>query len=159
MSEQTETDRLAKWFADEWPEAVIEGSPVDNAIRVMTEFKMMKQIAKSFGAVIDDPTTPDHIRPNIREALDNYGKNRYPTGDFLRLVLSNDLAGAYGKADHHNIQTMPAIVSYVYNHIPSPSWGNPDKVRQWLAGRCNQCNGTGDKDGGVCPDCKGMGHK
>jgi hypothetical protein len=77
-------------------------------------------------------TNPDWIRPNIREALDGWGDGSHPyVGDFLRAVLENNLSGAFGRADEYNLRTLHAIVAYVYNELPSPCHGTPEKVREW----------------------------
>jgi hypothetical protein len=72
------------------------------------------------------------IRPDIREALDNWGSGDAPyCGDFLRAVLSNDLREAVGRADNDNLRTLPAIVGYVYNELPGNCHGSPEIVAEW----------------------------
>jgi hypothetical protein len=81
-----------------------------------------------------DVTSPDWIRPNIRRALDGWADGSHPyVGDFLRAVLENNLTEAFGRADEYNLRTLHAIVAYVYNELPSPSHGSPEKVRTWQA--------------------------
>jgi hypothetical protein len=81
-----------------------------------------------------DVTNPDLIRPNIRKALDAWGDGSHPyVGDFLRAVLENNLTEAFGRADDGNARTLHAIVAYVYNELPSPSHGSPEKVKAWQA--------------------------
>ena len=73
-----------------------------------------------------------HLPPFTKETLDEYAKNRRPTGDFLRCVLSNDLFGAIGRADDYNIKYMREICSYIYCKLPSGCWGSGEKYKQWL---------------------------
>jgi hypothetical protein len=72
-----------------------------------------------------------HIRPQIREALDQWAEQGRPVGHFLTAVLSNDLFRAIGYADDENLSAISAIVAYVYNELPSGCWGSPRKVESW----------------------------
>lgn len=69
----------------------------------------------------------------IKASLDRYVNHKIPTGGFLEAVLSNDLAGAVGRADSINIQRIPEIVKYVYNNLPSNCWGDSETVTKWLS--------------------------
>lgn len=81
-----------------------------------------------------DVTDPRQIRPDIKAALDGWADGSRPfVGDFLRAVLSNDLMGAVGRADHDNIRVLPAICSYVYMELPGPCHGSPEIVSEWQA--------------------------
>ena len=73
------------------------------------------------------------MKPETKESLDRYAKNRIPTGGFLRAVLANDLFEAIGRADLQNRYDIFEICSYVYNKIPSTCWGSYDTVEAWLA--------------------------
>jgi hypothetical protein len=46
--------------------------------------------------------------------------------------LSNDLFQAFGRADLHNTRTMYVICMYIYNELPSPCHGSPEKVEAWI---------------------------
>ena len=46
-----------------------------------------------------------------------------PSGDFLKSVLKNDLVGAVCKADKSNFRALEHITKFVYNYMPSSSWG------------------------------------
>lgn len=72
------------------------------------------------------------IRPEIIESIRAYADEGRPTGGFLKAVLSNDLQGAFGKADDGNQATMFEIISYCYNEIPSACWGSPEAVKKWI---------------------------
>ncbi|KKN81346.1 hypothetical protein LCGC14_0319590 [marine sediment metagenome] len=158
-------DRIAKFLLDEWPD-VIAGSAADTVVPLLAEYRSLRQVAEITGRLVDNPMSVTNIRPDIREALDNYAKKRWPTGQFLSAVLSNDLKGATGHADADNIRVLPAIVSYIYNDLPAPCWGSKEEVVAWLAARCKTCNGTGttpDHDENdplsKCTECDGKGHQ
>jgi len=68
----------------------------------------------------------------VKETLERYVNDRCPTGGFLHAVLSNDLTEACARADMRNQRQLPEIVTYIYNNIPSISWGSPEKVEKWL---------------------------
>jgi hypothetical protein len=52
-------------------------------------------------------------------------------GSFLRAVFENDLMGAAGKADAENMLLLHVYARFIYNHMPTPSWGSPEKVKAW----------------------------
>lgn len=74
---------------------------------------------------------PDYTMRGLRQ----YADDHQPVGGFLTAVLSNDLKGAFGRADENNRAAMFDIVSYCYNDIPSECWGSPEKVEAWLSRR------------------------
>lgn len=71
---------------------------------------------------------PDHMREHARE----YVEQGASVGDFLFAVLSNDLVGAFGRADATNKAAMAQWARWLYNEAPSRCWGSPEKVRAWL---------------------------
>lgn len=73
------------------------------------------------------------IPERILESLNAYAKEGRPTGGFLRAVLENNLSEAFGRADEENRKCLFEIVSYVYNELPIPCWGSPEKVKAWLS--------------------------
>lgn len=77
------------------------------------------------------------IPEHTQTALENYIIHGFTPGGFLESVLSNDLYGAVGRADHWNKQCIPAIVQWVLENAPSDCHGNRMLVAQW----------TGDVDG------------
>lgn len=66
------------------------------------------------------------------ESLEAYARTGRPTGGFLYAVLTNNLFGAYGKADRQNLAALEAIVRYVYNVMPADSWGSGQVVEAWI---------------------------
>ena len=75
------------------------------------------------------------IPAHTKAALDRYINDRILPGGFLTAVLSNDLFGAVGKADSENLAALPEIVRYIYNEIPSSSWGTRDIIWKWVEGK------------------------
>lgn len=71
---------------------------------------------------------PEHTRG----ALLRYRDRGYEPGGFLYSVLNNDLFGAVGRADAENIRALKDICGWVYNRLPSASWGNVDKIEAWI---------------------------
>lgn len=61
-----------------------------------------------------------------------YVNDGVPTGSFLRSVLSNDLFGAFERADQQNRDTIGLLVTYIYNEIPAECWGTREHYHQWL---------------------------
>ena len=76
-------------------------------------------------------------RTQMIDALDRYAQHRQPVGDFLRAVLENNLQSAVGHADDDNLRNLPAFVGYLYNEMPAPCWGSPEKVKAWLKTPCD----------------------
>lgn len=72
------------------------------------------------------------VREDVLDSLKLYAESGCPTGGFLEAVLSNDLARAMGQADSSNRAGLFYIVDFVYNEMPSDSWGTPDKVAAWI---------------------------
>lgn len=74
------------------------------------------------------PYLPDHMKDGMKLYLEH----GIEPGGFMLAVLTNDLKGAVGRADHINMKYLTNIVAYCYNDIPSDSWGSPEKVEAWL---------------------------
>jgi hypothetical protein len=72
------------------------------------------------------------MRAEIKASLDRYADEGVPTGGFLQAVLSNDLMDAFGRADEGNRADLFEICSYVYNEMPAPCHGSPERVKAWL---------------------------
>src|ERR1700722_14668230 len=68
----------------------------------------------------------------ILKGLREYGLHHVPTSEFLRAVLCNNLQEAVCQADIDSLAAIRQIVLYVYNAMPSPCWGCPEKVEAWL---------------------------
>ena len=72
---------------------------------------------------------------DIISSLEAYVNNRVPPGGFLQAVLSNDLQGAFMRADSRNQIRLHGIVSYIYNNLPMNCYGSAIEVEKWLEGR------------------------
>lgn len=91
----------------------------------------MKYLTAEKIAQMDDAFS--FVPHHTRETLINYIENRLPTGSFVNAVLTNDLTGAFGQADHINTKHIGSIVAWLYNFAPSNCWGSPEKVKAWYA--------------------------
>ena len=78
------------------------------------------------------PIDWDSCPPSVRGGLSNFIYHGIPTGGFLHDVLTNNLFGAMSKADDINKHILSEICTFIYNHLPSGSWGNEDKYEHWL---------------------------
>lgn len=74
------------------------------------------------------------IPKHMMESLDLYVSHRIQPGGFLTALLENNLSEAVGRADHINIELIPTYCSYMYNMMPSDSWGSPELVSKYLNG-------------------------
>ena len=72
------------------------------------------------------------LPPLSAEGARNYVKLRLHPGGFLRAVLENDLALAFGRADQKNTEVMGVWARWL-GLIPRDCWGSPQKVNDWLA--------------------------
>lgn len=77
---------------------------------------------------------PKDLPGHFYGSLKLYLENGCQPGQFLTAVLSNDLAKAVAYADHEAMESLKRIVQFVYNAIPSPCWGTPDRVHAWIRG-------------------------
>lgn len=81
------------------------------------------------------------LRPQLKESLDRYAKDRRRTGGFLQCVLENNLFEAVSRADATSVEQLPLIVRYIYNELPIACWGSAERVGNWLksSGFCVNC--------------------
>lgn len=75
------------------------------------------------------------IPPHTQEAIENYLIRGYEPGGFVTAVLCNDLFSATGKADHVNRANLWCIVTWIANNAPSASFGDYERMRNWLDDR------------------------
>lgn len=64
--------------------------------------------------------------------IERYMVKRIPPGHFLTALFSNDLMGAFGRADDVNRENMHLYCRFLYNYAPLGSYGSPAAVRAWL---------------------------
>jgi hypothetical protein len=78
--------------------------------------------------------------PNSQGGLERYYKDHIEPGGFLRAVLENDLFEAFGRADEENRVGLFYLCSWIYNNLPSASYGSREAVKLWLAKREDPSN-------------------
>jgi len=66
-----------------------------------------------------------------RKALRDWVFEGRPPGGFLTAVLRNELSQAVAAADNENLRALVPICMFLYNRMPSPSWGSREKVEAW----------------------------
>jgi hypothetical protein len=77
----------------------------------------------------------NYIKESTIESLNRWVCFGTPCGDFLQAVLLDKLTEAVGRADEVNQRTLPAIVSFIYNCLPSNCHGNKENMASWRAHR------------------------
>lgn len=76
---------------------------------------------------------PEHIRGGIERYLTEL---RAP-GDFLTAVITNDLRGAFARADEESLKALRLLNRWFYNRAPSSAHGSLDAMRRWLTAQEN----------------------
>jgi len=77
----------------------------------------------------DYPLIPEQCQSALTRYI-NYG---ITPGQFLISVLSNDLFKAYENGDDDHINALPQLVKFIYNKLPSNSWGSLDKIHNFTS--------------------------
>lgn len=72
---------------------------------------------------------PTHLQIGMRR----YFFDGVSPGPFLRAILSNDLSSAIASLLVGDLTELRLMITYLYNHAPSQSWGNAEKVAKWLS--------------------------
>lgn len=70
---------------------------------------------------------PHHMRDGFKLWIE---KGIEP-GSFGMAILTNNLAEAFGRADHINKPNIGTIVSWFYNFAPSACWGSEENISSW----------------------------
>lgn len=81
-----------------------------------------------FDANYNGKVVPQHTR----EALERYFLYGLEPGGFLTAMLTNNLYGAVGSADHQNIQVIPDIIKWLLTKAPVGSYGSAEAMRSWI---------------------------
>ena len=79
----------------------------------------------------DIPDYAEKIPALVLRALVNYLYYGDEVGHFLTAVLCNDLTNAVCRADNQSLAAIRELVQLIYNRIPSPAWGSPEKIKAW----------------------------
>lgn len=77
------------------------------------------------------PRYEKQIPPLVFNAIQRHVEFGANVGGFTTACLENDLREAVGRADVYSLAALNVIVQLLYNEIPSPAWGSPEKVRAW----------------------------
>jgi hypothetical protein len=89
-----------------------------------------------------NPTYPYEIRPEMKEAIDNYVKDGVPLGDFLTALLANDLMRALGRADEGNKRDIFDLCMYVHNEMPGGLHGSYEIIRDHIEAKKEEREGA-----------------
>jgi len=73
------------------------------------------------------------IPERMGSAYYEYVEYRAIPGDFLRAVLTNNLAGAVSQADVQNGQALVGHVLFCHYCLPAESCGSAERVKRWLS--------------------------
>lgn len=82
---------------------------------------------KNYADIMQQYALPDYMVG----AVERYVLKGIAPGGFLTAVLSNDLAGAVGRADSANAAALVQWVKFVYNELPSSCWREAENVEYW----------------------------
>ena len=72
------------------------------------------------------------IPGHMREGTALYLLYGVPPGSFAQAVFSNDLLGAFGRADDVNTAHMREWAHFVYNEMPIGAHGSRENVEAWI---------------------------
>jgi len=72
------------------------------------------------------------IPEHLKEVIIEYVYRGRPTGGFLEAIFSNDLVGAFGRADFESMEGIPEIVKWLYNKAPRGCWGSKEIYIAWI---------------------------
>jgi len=68
-----------------------------------------------FGAALSSGERIEHVTRIGVSILGTKWGLGFPGGSFVQAIVDNDLTGAFGRADHINVNTIRFYVSLVYN--------------------------------------------
>lgn len=75
----------------------------------------------------------DRVPVQFRQSLKLYVLEGSPPGQFLSACIENNLLTAICHADPEAAAALKPIVVFLYNYVPSPAWGSPEKRAAWQA--------------------------
>ena len=74
-----------------------------------------------------------HMIPShMHDAILRYIEDGIRPGSFLEAIISNDLKGAFMRADHINSEHIKDFVEYMYWHTPSSCQGSQEAFENWV---------------------------
>ncbi|WP_162947037.1 hypothetical protein [Ruegeria sp. EL01] len=77
---------------------------------------------------LDYSPLPAHMQDGFRL----YIEKGIPMGSFGRAFLSNDLMGAFNRADETNRASMFDLCVWLHNRAPIGCHGSPERVDEWI---------------------------
>ena len=86
-------------------------------------------LSEKYGVNYD--ALPEHMRSGARL----YIEDGIPPGDFMLAILTNDLKGAFGRADEINRSLIETWIRWTYNDIPGGAQGSVELVQAWMNAR------------------------
>ena len=102
---------------------------------MLEEFKINKQKGEDDMKILSlqelelkYPEIPDHMLM----ALMQYRDVGRPGRGFLKALLCNDLMGTLERADDVNVRILHEYGVFLYNEMPSDSWGSPGHYDAWI---------------------------
>jgi len=86
------------------------------------------------GKPMDYSALPEHMQG----AMKRYMEHGIEPGSFLMAILTNDLMGAFGRADHINRERIGDYCQWLYNNSPAGSHGSRESVNAWMKRRLTE---------------------
>ena len=80
----------------------------------------------------DGETGFDMIPPHMHDAVRRYVENGVHPGSFLEAIFTNDLSGAFGRADAINSNLIKNWVEFSYWHVPAICRGSIENFENWM---------------------------
>ena len=97
----------------------------------------MNELSKHWTDEISKGFNSINIPERMRGGIVRYILDGVEPGHFLSAVLTNDLTGAFGRADDENVRLIGDYIKFFYNYAPSGCWRSPENFKEWLkAGGC-----------------------
>jgi hypothetical protein len=77
-------------------------------------------------------TDYSRLPPHMQDTARLYVERGIPGGSFFTAVVSNDLKGAFGRADDINTAAMRDWCAWLYNDAPCGCQGSAEAVADWV---------------------------
>ncbi len=73
----------------------------------------------------------DWVPSRMRGPIERWVREAVVPGHFLRAIITNDLRGAFARADQENGRLIQNYLALFYNDLPSGCWGPSDALANW----------------------------
>ena len=70
--------------------------------------------------------------PRMAASVEKYIEHGVSGGGFMTALFSGDLFGAFSHADEENLRALKKWCQFLYNDLPSGSWGSPSICSEWM---------------------------